>query len=94
MRPGLRHDKSGSLESVPVAMEEVPEVLHPREEPPQFVPLAPSDLLCQDLSPDGQDPDDFGGLEFLMAVQHDVETGIAARKLQAATSDNGDSVGS
>jgi len=73
-------------------MELVPEVLHPGEERPQLVPSVPSDLLRQDPSPEGQHPGDFRGLEFLMAVEHDIETGIAEWELQAATSDHGDSV--
>src|SRR2546430_2893899 len=88
----LHHVEAGSLEPVSVAIEQVPEVLHPGEERAQLVPLVPSDLLRQDRSLEGQDPSDFRGLEFLMSIEYDIENGIAERKPQAATLDHGDSV--
>src|SRR5207244_7228431 len=93
-RPRLNDRKAGCLEAVLVAMEQVTEILHPGKERPELPPSAASNLLGQDASVEGDDPGDFRGIEFLVPIQHEVETRGAERKLQAATSDHRDSAGS
>src|SRR5438876_463896 len=51
-------------------------------------------VLGQDASVEGDDTGDFHGIEFLVPIQHEVETGGAERKLQTAASNHRDSAGS
>src|SRR6266480_2205460 len=92
--PRLNDREAGCLEAVLVAMEQVAEILHPGKERPELSPSAASDLLGQDASVESHDPDNFRGIEFLVPIQHEVETRGAERKLQTATPDHRDSAGS